>query len=66
MSWIGGGIVIDDVSEKSLSYAKAMIRSRVLDEGNCGEFSNLGNSIYPIIDFSKLYCGRKLFGKEQE
>ena len=42
MSWIGGGIVIDDISEKSLSYAKAMIRSRVLDEGNCGEFSNLG------------------------
>lgn len=32
MSWIGGGIVIDDISEKSLSYAKAMIRSRVLDE----------------------------------
>lgn len=52
MSWIGGGIVIDDISEKGLSYAKAMIRSRVLDEGNCGEFPNLGNSIFPIIDFA--------------
>jgi len=61
MSWISGTYTIKDLSEKSLSAARAYICNDIRSNSNLNEFPHMGESCMPIRD---IHHG-KIFPSEE-